>query len=299
MFRQSADISTTDSLNWVNTEMSMVLYPSNTYTLSCDILFTGAAATTGQAINLTNTASVSNPYIMYDTWSTATAPVGFSTNVFNTVLTGTGSGAAVIRPNKIIADFATTSGGNLTIRIRSEVATSATTLLRGSQCLLYNVSNLRTTPVKNASGTYPAQKRLITNVTTTSNTVYTPTELSFNGLTAGRSYTLNCDLVFAGQAATTGQAVNVSTTAGYSNAYIIYDTWSSATANVGFSATSFPAPMIGTGSGALILKPNKLIADFTATSGGTINLSIRSEVSGSFTTLMKGSMCLLYDNNGA
>jgi hypothetical protein len=138
---QRVDVSTTDGTVWSATNLNFNVDTSKNYTLKCDILYTGAAATTGQAINLSTTATTADVNIMYNTWSSATASVGFSAISFATALTGTGSGATVVRPNLIIADFRTTSTGTINLGIRSEVAGSATTLKRGSMCTLYDVTN--------------------------------------------------------------------------------------------------------------------------------------------------------------
>jgi hypothetical protein len=140
--RQTADVSTSDAAIWSNTSMNFSLSASRNYTMRCDILFTGAIAGTGQTINLSTTATTSNVNIAYDTWSSATAPIGFSATSFGTALMGTGSGAAVIRPNFIFADFQTSSTGYLLLQIRSEAGGSATTLKRGSMCYLYDVTGL-------------------------------------------------------------------------------------------------------------------------------------------------------------
>ena len=138
---QRTDISTSSGTIWANTSLGFMLESSKNYTLTCEILFTGAVTTTGQAINVSTTAATTDVTLVYDTWSSATASVGFSATSFGTALTGTGSGAAIIKPNGLIADFRTTGTGSLNLSIRSEVDTSATTLKRGSRCELHDVTN--------------------------------------------------------------------------------------------------------------------------------------------------------------
>lgn len=138
---QRVDLSTSSGTVWSNSNLDFNYVGSKNYTLSCEILYTGAATTTGQAINVSVTGSTTTDVtVVYDTWSSATAGVGFSATSFGTALTGTGSGAAVIKPNKVIADFRTTGSGILNISIRSEVDTLTTTLKRGSRCTLFDVT---------------------------------------------------------------------------------------------------------------------------------------------------------------
>lgn len=140
--RQLTDVSTTSNSVWSTTNLNFPVSGGTNYSLQCDILFTGGAATTGQTINLTSLFgfTANNIIIVYDTWSSATAKVGLSATAFNTALVGTGSGATIIKPNFIMADFQATNSGMIALNIRSEVSGSATTIKRGSLCQLYNVT---------------------------------------------------------------------------------------------------------------------------------------------------------------
>ena len=139
---QRADVITTNHTIWNTTNLNLAVTSGKNYTLICDLLFTGAAATTGQAVNLSSTASSVNVTISYDTWSSATAKVGFSATAFGTTaLIGTGSGAAIVQQNSLIADFRTTGSGTVSLGIRSEIGGSASTLKTGSMCQLFDVTN--------------------------------------------------------------------------------------------------------------------------------------------------------------
>jgi hypothetical protein len=231
---------------------------------------------------------------MYNTWSSATANVGLSAKVFDTALVGTGSGLAIILPNQIVADFTTVGGGYMKLNFRSEVALSSIYVMRGSMCKLYNMNITNPTPVTNSSGRYAGVVRQSINISTTSNTVFNATDLKFN-LTSGKTYSLDCNILTTSQIATTGLTINVSNTATTSNVYVMYNTWSSATAKVGLSTNVFNTALVGTGSGLAIILPNQIVADFTTTSDGVLTVSGRSEVSGSRIDILRGSYCELYD----
>lgn len=265
-----------------------------TYTLNCELLYSADAATTGMVVNVSSNASTSNVNIMYDTWSSATAKLGDSDNKLGTTLIGTGSGGAIIKPNLIIADFKAMSSGYLNLAFRSEVNLSTVNALRGSQCALYNVTALRSEPILNSTVNLPAIKSQSGDVTTINETIWRDTNFTFN-YSSGKSYTLDCDILYNGSVATNGQDINVSSTGNTANVIVMYDTWSSATAKVGLSDTTFGTSLSGTGSGAGLIKPNKIIADFDSLSEGNVTLQIRSEVGNAATSFMTGSMCQFYE----
>jgi hypothetical protein len=292
--RQLAPLSTNDNVTWSSTDMYFNLVGGIYYNLACDILFTGAAAGTGQVINVSNNGSYSNVNVMYDTWSSATANVGLSASVFNTALTGTGSGAAIIRPNLIIADWNQTSNGTLILRIRSEVFGSATQIDRGSLCKLYNVGDLQQFLNPIIANNTPAIRRQTVDINSTNSTNWIGNNMFFT-VQAGKTYNLMCDILYQSANAGTGMVINLTTNISYSNTNIVYDTWSSATASVGLSASVFNTALTGTGSGLGIVKPNGIFADFNATTGGIVNVSFRTEVNASACSFKRGSMCYLYE----
>jgi hypothetical protein len=49
------------------------------------------------------------------------------------------------------------------------------------------------------------------------------------------------------------------------------------------------------GSGATIIKTGNIWSDFLATSNGKLNVTFRSEVSGSACNFLRGSICRLYN----
>lgn len=139
--RQPFDINTNNITAWNTTRLNFSVVENTNYSLECRLLYTGNAATTGQALNLSAFFRANNVTISYETWSSATAPVTLSANVFNTSLLGTGSGATVILQNNVKADFQALSSGILAPQIRSELATTnLSTLKQGSTCLLYNMT---------------------------------------------------------------------------------------------------------------------------------------------------------------
>lgn len=140
VIRQMNPLSTNNHTLWSSSDIQYNLVTGTRYYMICNLLYTGQATTTGLALNITNNATVSNVNINYDTWSSNTAKVGFSSLYFNTALTGTGSGAGVIYYSKVIADFNQTSDGVLMLWKRSEVSGSIATLINGSTCKLYNVT---------------------------------------------------------------------------------------------------------------------------------------------------------------
>ncbi|MEK6923585.1 MAG: hypothetical protein AABW84_02755, partial [Nanoarchaeota archaeon] len=136
---QRRDIASVSILVYNATSLNFPVKSGRNYTINCNLLYTGAAATTGMRVNFTSTALTADVTLSYNTWSSATASVGFSATSF-TNLTGTGSGAGVIKLHKLIADFRTTAAGNVNLTIASEVATSASTLKRGSMCELFDIT---------------------------------------------------------------------------------------------------------------------------------------------------------------
>lgn len=139
--RQPFDIRTNNITAWNMTNLNFSVVENTNYSLECTLLYTGNAAGTGQALNLSAFFRANNVTISYQTWSSATASVTLSANVFNTSLLGTGSGAAIILQNKVKADFQALSSGILAPQIRSELATTnLSTLKQGSTCFLYNMT---------------------------------------------------------------------------------------------------------------------------------------------------------------
>jgi hypothetical protein len=132
------------------------------------------------------------------------------------------------------------------------------------------------------------------DVGTTNNTIWNNTEMSFS-IGGGTNYYLECNVLSTGGATTTGIVLNVSGAFGTTGTNIIsFETWSSETAKVPLSTTSFNGALTGTGSaGSTTLVPSRLIAYFTSTSGGTLLIKSRSEVALSASTFKKGSKCSL------
>lgn len=144
------------------------------------------------------------------------------------------------------------------------------------------------------SGTPPIYRTVLTDVITNSSTVYNVTSLGFP-VTSGKNYTLDCSLLYTSAVATTGMTLAINTSITSNNVVISFDTWSSATAKVTVSGTTFNSNLIGTGSGATLIHQNRLVAGFGAMSTGNINISTRSEVVASVMTLKRGSYCMLLE----
>lgn len=136
---QNTEIATSNNTAWNQTAISFSLESGKNYTFDCTLMHTGATALTGMAVNLTSTATANNIVISYDTWSSATAKVGFSATAWSSALIGTGSGGATIYPSRLSGGFETTSSGTMDLYVRSET-TSAMVLKRGSYCSLIDVT---------------------------------------------------------------------------------------------------------------------------------------------------------------
>ena len=295
LIRQLAQLSTNNNTVWSPTDLAFTIEPNRKHTMECDILFSGDAATTGMVINWTTNITSSNMNNIYQTWSSATAPVVISNGAFGTVMTGTGSGAAIVQPSKFISDFNSISGGELRMLIRSEVSGSNTVIHRGSTCKLYDRVNYTTVPVSNPTGWYPATTwQAYDDTTNNATTQWNNTMLNFT-LETGKKYNLNCNLLTNATISTTGVVINLTTDATTSNVNIIYNTWSSGVAPVVLSATAFETALIGTGSAAANKTISQVFADFETTSAGTLKLMYKSEVALSNVTMGRGSTCRLYD----
>jgi len=139
---QRRDLPTTSNTLFNMTSLGFVLEANKNYSMRCDLLYTSAVATTGMVVNLSSTApaSITDLEVSYDTWSSATGKVGFSTTTLATALTGTGSGVGVIYTSRINAGLRTTGATAINISTRSEISASLMTLKRGSTCVLYDVT---------------------------------------------------------------------------------------------------------------------------------------------------------------
>jgi hypothetical protein len=293
--RQYADLSTNNNWTWSDSDLKFNVSTGQQYQMKCEVFYTGAAATTGQVINMTTGGSVSNVDLVYQTWSAAATPVTLSATVFNTNLIGTGGQLTpAMNINYIFADFTTTGEGVIKLQFRSEVNLSDTRLIRGSSCTLKNATAYFITPIANATGRYPATIRQSVDVNTTNATVFNSTQLNFT-LESGKIYKLNCEILYTSAATSTGQVINVSTTASVSNVNLVYQTWSAAATPVTLSATVFGTALTGTGSGAAITQRNLIVADFNTTSTGILSLLSRSEIAGSQLSIKGGSVCELWD----
>jgi hypothetical protein len=292
--RQLAQYSTNNNTLWLPTNLMLNISRPGTYMVTCDLLFTSQAATTGLAINLSGNFTSSNTNINYEMWSAATTKAVLSATAFGTALTGTGSATAVMAKNTVIADFTATSTGWLHLWMRSEISASMVYLERGSKCELWNMTGLQQVPVTNATGSYPAVRRQTTDRTSIVINKANSTDINFT-VENNKKYSLECDLLFTSAAATTGLVVMVNTSATTSDVNMQYEMWSAATTKAPLSATAFGQNLTGTGSGAAVIAKNTLDVDFTTTSAGAIFLNFRSEIAASLATLKRGSVCRLYD----
>lgn len=140
--RNSSNDSTITGF-WNTTDFNFNVQANKNYTLLCDIKFISNATATGMTIALNSTITTSYVETIYQTWSTAVAPVTLASTTFNSAMVGTGSGSPVLPLiSRVMSSFGTTSAGWVNLSFKGEVTTAGTwtSLRRGSQCILYTFS---------------------------------------------------------------------------------------------------------------------------------------------------------------
>lgn len=133
------------------------------------------------------------------------------------------------------------------------------------------------------------------NLSNTTFTTWTSTGISFV-VQANKNYTMNCIFLHAGDATSTGLGLNVTNTGSANNVSFDFQTWSSATADVSISTTSFGSSITGTGGSVHPLKVTDfLTGSWIQTGAGTVTVRARTELQTTpFTMLYRGSNCNLY-----
>ena len=117
------------------TGLTMAVAATTNYSFSCELSYTSAATTTALQLSINGPASPTAMRYSVFTNTTATAKHSASQSAYDTVTNpGTSLGATAV-PVRIVGTLENGSNaGTLAIRLRSEVATSAVTVLRGSFC---------------------------------------------------------------------------------------------------------------------------------------------------------------------
>lgn len=112
-----------------------------TYSFTCTIMVSAAAATTGAQIAINGpTNSFLRYNVSYYTAATTTAVWSATTYDPTSAANGTypvASAGTVITPYFLYGSVVTTAAGTFAVRARTEVATSAVTIYRGSHCELF------------------------------------------------------------------------------------------------------------------------------------------------------------------
>lgn len=163
----------------------------------------------------------------------------------------------------------------------------------GVQCInisAYNVAgdNITNNITYNASTT----KYVTSQVSTTSNSLYTAVpELTFNLSASGQSI-IECTIFQKAAADTTGIRHRITTT-GASNVLTVCDVYRSQTSVAVYSGNSAAEYCNPSSSAGTLILPYKVYSTSTRSSTGTFTVELVSEVSGSYVTVEQGSYCTL------
>lgn len=114
---------------------------TGTHNINCDLIVSAAAGTTGIQIALNGPA---NSFLRYNAeyFTSATAKAVWSATTYDPTSAANGtypiaSAGTVITPYKLNGQVVATASGTLAVRARSEVASSAITIYRGSSCTVF------------------------------------------------------------------------------------------------------------------------------------------------------------------
>ena len=134
--RTTANVSSTDNVNFADVTGLVFAVAANTsYSFFCEMSYTTVATTT--ALQLSINGPVSPTAMRYSvlTSTTATAMHSASQTAYDTVTNPATGGGATARPVRISGTLENgSSTGTMAIRLRTEIASSAATVLRGSFC---------------------------------------------------------------------------------------------------------------------------------------------------------------------
>jgi hypothetical protein len=133
--RVTSDVANSTTTFANVTGLTMAVAASTNYSFSCELSYTAAATTTALQLAINGPASPTAMRYSVRTSTTATAMHSASQNAYDANTNpGTSLGSTAV-PVRIVGTFENGSNaGTLAIRLRSEVATSAVTVLRGSFC---------------------------------------------------------------------------------------------------------------------------------------------------------------------
>jgi hypothetical protein len=132
---KTADQSSTDGTNLADvTEMSWPIEAGGIYIVEFQLLKSSAATTTGLAVALNGPASPT--YLRYTLWSAtgSTSLLVSAATTYNTALVSTGVVNTTVPTTDFVNGYVVNgvNAGTLTLRMRTEVDTSAATIQRGS-----------------------------------------------------------------------------------------------------------------------------------------------------------------------
>ena len=135
--RTTADVSSTDNVNFADvTGLTFAVAASTNYSFACEMYYTTAATTTALQLSINGPASPTAMRYSVLTSTTATAMSSASQTAYDTVTNPATGGGATARPVRIAGTLENgSSAGTLAIRLRTEIASSAATVLRGSFCV--------------------------------------------------------------------------------------------------------------------------------------------------------------------
>lgn len=131
--RKTADQAVTSG-TFVNCDdLTFTLAPSTHYKWRFAGAYTAAAATTGLQLSVNGPAAPNFLRFVGQIFTGATAIFGAGAGAYDVAIAGTASGGATPLPFAIEGTISTgAAGGSFVLRVRSEVAGSAVTILRGT-----------------------------------------------------------------------------------------------------------------------------------------------------------------------
>lgn len=134
--RVTADVSSTDATNWANiTGLTASVNSGETYTFKCSLTYTTAVSTTAVQLAVNGPTATALDYGVYVS-TTATTMHSSAQTAYDTVTNPATGGGTTRLTATVEGTVVPSAAGTFALRLRSEVASSAVTIKRGSFCVI-------------------------------------------------------------------------------------------------------------------------------------------------------------------
>ena len=136
LLRVSANVANSTTSFADVTGLTLAVTSGVTYRFDCDLSYTTAATTTALQLSVNGPTMTALDYEVL-TSTTATAMHSAAQTAVETNTNPATGGAAVRLPVKLTGSFIPSANGTFAVRLRSEIAASAVTVMRGGWCAVY------------------------------------------------------------------------------------------------------------------------------------------------------------------